>query len=141
MVNFLLHFIPDMVFHLLVVFGILGVIFSFSFPIPNAYKTTLQAACVLALTFAVFFEGVLFNEKRWAIQVAEAEKRVAELMVESEKVNTQLVSQLAENDRLQLENKYATRTEIVKVEKIINKSCTIDPNVIRIHNAAVRGRK
>jgi hypothetical protein len=135
--EFLFNFIPNMVFHLIVVFSILGVLLAFTLPIPNVYKIGIQFLSVLILVFGVYFEGALSNENQWKLKVAEAEKHIAELTIESENANTYLVAQLAENEKLQNEYKYATRTEIVKVEKIINKKCVIDPNVIRIHNSAV----
>jgi hypothetical protein len=139
MLEFLINFIPDAIFHMLVIVGILGVLASFLLTIiPGPYRILIQAVAITILAFALFFEGALSNQKNWELKIAEAEKHIIELQVQSEKANAELISQLAENEKLIEENKYATRTEIVRIEKVINKECKITPDVIRIHNNATR---
>lgn len=141
MLEFVLNWVPDMVFHLLVIFGILAVIMSFFVPLFGPYKVLLQAVAIIILSIALFFEGALSNEKNWQYKVAEAEARIAELSIQSEKANVKLVEQLAENERIQEELKYATRTEIVRVEKVINKGCVVAPDAIRVLNSAIKSNK
>lgn len=141
MLEFVLNWVPNMVFHLLVILGILAVIVSFFTPklMFGPYETVAQFAAVLILSVGLFFEGALSNERNWQYKIAEAEKHIAELMVESEQANVKLVEQLAENERIQAELQHATRTEIVRVEKVINKGCTVAPDAIRVLNSAIKG--
>lgn len=141
MLELILNWAPDMVFHLLVILGILAVVTSFFVPMFGPYKILLQVVTIILLSIALFFEGALSNEKNWQYKVAEAEAHIAELSIQSEQANVKLVEQLAENERIQEELKYATRTEIVRVEKVINKGCTVAPDAIRVLNSAIKSDK
>lgn len=141
MLEFILNWVPNMVFHLLVILGVLAVVTSFFVPIFGPYETLFQPLAVIILAVGVYFEGALSNEMNWRYKVAEAEAHIAELMAESEQANVKLIEQMAENERILAEMKHATRTEIVKVEKVINKGCSVDSNAIRIHNSAIKRHK
>ena len=77
----LLQWLPDWVFHLILLVGVLGLGASFVLkfiPFVDQYKLPIQVAAVILIVLGVYMEGAISNQAWWELRVAEAEKRVAE---------------------------------------------------------------
>jgi len=114
---FYLNFIPEWVFHLLLLIGFGGIIVS----------AVMRNALILPIAFfiltsALFVEGVVFGQADMRRQVAEMEAKIQTLTAESKQVNVQLVE------------KY--KTKIVKIkensDEIISMSISMLPSMIMI---------
>lgn len=122
---FYLNFIPEWVFHLLLLIGFGGIIVS----------AVMRNALILPIAFfifvsALFVEGVVFGQADMRRQVAEMEAKIQTLTAESKQVNVQLVE------------KY--KTNIVKIKeksneiiKYVDKYVTQYDNDCRVPNAFV----
>jgi molybdopterin-binding protein len=85
--------------------------------------------------------GAISNENEWKAKVAKLEKEFAESQVQTEKVNTEVIT------------KYVTKREVVyqKAEEQIryidreivkyNDICKLPSEVIKIHNEAAKAPK
>ena len=76
----ILNFLPDFIFHLIVLAGILGVIASFVcefIPFVAKYKLPIQVASTIALVIGIYFEGGIANEAKWQARVKELEAKIA----------------------------------------------------------------
>lgn len=135
----ILSFLPDFVFHLITLVGILGVVASFFFgfiPFVSTYKLPIQVASVILLVVGIYFEGGIANEDKWKQRVAEAEKKVLEIQVQSAEANTKLVDKIKENEKLRKERQNATQTIITQVVKQTDSQCTLSNGFVRVHDSA-----
>ena len=68
MTNFLLALLPEWVFFLSLVFGVLGVLASFILtviPLVKHYKLIIQVISIVLLVIGVWFQGAIANERIW----------------------------------------------------------------------------
>lgn len=135
----ILNVLPDFIFHTIVIFGVLGVVASFFFtfvPFISKYKLPVQIVSIIALVIGIYFEGAISNQNHWELKVAEAEKHVLELQVQSSEANTKLAEQIAENEKLRKDKKYATQTIVTQVVSKYDSNCTLSNAFVRVHNSA-----
>ena len=140
----ILQWLPDWIFYAILTLGILGYLVTYLLkfiPIPAlfVYRTPIQLLSVLMIVFGVYMAGSIANEQAWKERVAQLEKEYAESQVQSEKINTEVVT------------KYITKREVVKQkgEEVIryidreivkyNEVCKLPNEVIKIHNEAAKG--
>jgi hypothetical protein len=129
---------PTYIIHSFTILIIIATVAIFTIPIPETYKKVYQISIVLLLGVVLFVEGSISNEAKWKLKIAEAEKKIAEIAQQSAEANTKLAETTAENERLIEEVKNASKTEIIKVEKVINRDCKVHPNAIQAHNQSLR---
>lgn len=140
----ILQWLPDWVFYGILIVGLLGYLITYllkfiPLPVLYVYRTPIQIVSVLMIVFGVYMAGSIANENAWKERVAQLEKEYAESKVESEKVNTEVVT------------KYITKREVIKQkgEEVVryidreivkyNEVCKLPDEVIKIHNDAAKG--
>lgn len=123
--------------HGIALIAILVLIFSNFIPI--VYKLPSQVVAVVLICFSLFYLGVANEKKEWAIQVAEAKQKIAELEAKSEKVTTQIVVKYV--DRIKTIEKEG---KVQYVDRYITKendaACVIPDGFVRLHNDSVEGK-
>ena len=138
----LLNFLPDWIFHAVVLAGVVGLVASFILgfiPFVKQYKIVIQAAATLLLVLGIFFEGANYNEAVWQQKVAALNVKIAEIEAKSGKETIKVVT------------KYVTKVqkveqngqEIIKfIPQLItekdNSACTIPNSFVVLHNAAAK---
>lgn len=135
----LINFIPDWVFHLFVLSGLLIFVSSLvlgAIPFIKTYKLPVQALGIVVLCAGLFFEGALYCNATWNEKVVELEKKVAAAQIESAQSNTKIVT------------KYITRVEKAKdntnenikyVEQYVaadDDKCNVPNSVVVLHDSA-----
>lgn len=135
----IINWLPEFVFHLIFLAGILGTIAGFVLgfiPFVSKYKFPIQVISLLVLSLGVYIEGGLAEKHKWELRVKEMEAKVAEAQAKSEKVNTQIVE------------KVITQTNTIKIKgdkiieyidrevKVFDSTCKIPDSGIRAHNLA-----
>lgn len=140
----ILQWLPDWVFYGILIVGLLGYLITYllkfiPLPVLYVYRTPIQIVSVLMIVFGVYMAGSIANENAWKERVAQLEKEYAESKVESEKVNSEVVT------------KYITKREVIKQkgEEVVryidreivkyNEVCKLPDEVIKIHNDAAKG--
>lgn len=140
----ILSFLPDFIFHLITIAGVLGIIASFFFgfiPFVSQYKLPIQVVSVIVLAFGLFMEGAISNENAWQLKVKELEAKVAKAEALSQKENVKIVEKIITKTQIVKEQgqeviKYIDR-ELVKYDN----QCVIPQEFIKAHNDAVGGAK
>ena len=140
----MLQFLPDFIFHLITLAGILGIVASFFFgfiPFVSQYKLPIQVGSIIALVIGLYFEGGIANEAIWQAKIKEMEVKVAEAQAKSAAENTKLVEKIVYKDKIIKERgqdiiKYV-ETEIVKY----NDQCVIPKEFITAINKAAEQPK
>ena len=99
----LLQWLPDWVFHLILLVGLLGLGFSFLlkfFPSAAPYKVLIQVVASLMIVLGVYMEGAISNQSWWELRVAEAEKRVAEAEKKAAEANGKIEYVIVEKTKV-----------------------------------------
>ena len=140
----ILNFLPDWIFHFILLAGIGGLIASYLMkfiPFVYMYKTPIQIVSIVAIVGSTFMIGAAWNDQAWKDRVAELEKKVAEAEVKSAEENVKIVTKLV------------TKIEIVKVRgeetiKYIDKEivkyndrCEIPNELVNVLNDAAEQPK
>ena len=98
----ILNWLPDFVFHLIVIIGILGLLASqfFSFiPFVSTYTLPIKIVSIVLLVIGVWFEGGISNNNSWLLKVKELETKLARAETQSAQVNTILVEKIVEKEK------------------------------------------
>ena len=98
----ILNILPDWIFHLIVIIGLLGLLGSFFFgfiPFFGRYTLPIKIVSILLLIIGVWFEGGISNNNAWLEKIHALEKKIAEAEIKSAQANTKLVSQIAEKNK------------------------------------------
>ena len=141
----LMNFLPDWIFHAVLVVGTLGLIASFILnfiPTFKLYHLPIQVISVLLIIVGVWFEGAMSNQAAWEARVAEMQVKVAEAEAKSAETNTKIVTKTVKQLELVRTRgddiiNYVDR-EVVKDREVIKfvENCPIPQIIINTHNAA-----
>jgi hypothetical protein len=132
----ILNFIPDIVFHAIVIAGILGMIASFFLgymPFISLYKTPIQIISVIILVFGVWVEGANSNNESWKLKVKELEAKVSQAQIKSNEINTKLVEKIAENQKIIKDKKNENSKAIIKY---VTDDCRLSNVAVILHNSS-----
>jgi hypothetical protein len=135
----ILEWLPDFVFHLIVIAGVLGILAAqfFTFlPFVSQYTTPIRIVSIILLVVGIWFEGGISNEAKWQARVTELQLKVAEAEKQSAKQNTIIVEKIVTKTQLIKEKgdnviKYIDR-ELVKYDN----QCVIPDEFVKAHNDA-----
>jgi len=141
----LMNFLPNWIFHAVLVVGTLGLIASFILnfiPSFKLYHLPIQIISVLLIAIGVWFEGAMSNQAAWEARVAEMQVKVAESEAKSAETNTKIVTKTVKKLELVRTRgddiiNYVDR-EVVKDREVIKfvENCPIPQIIINTHNAA-----
>ena len=141
----LMNFLPDWIFHAILLAGVLGLLASFVLkfiPFFSTYNLLIQVGAIVLIVFGVWFEGAMSNQAEWEAKVAEMEVKVAEAEAKSQEENVKIITKTVKQLELVRTRgqdiiKYVDR-EVVKDREVIKfvENCPIPEIIISTHNAA-----
>ena len=142
----IISFLPEWVFHLIFVLGIVGVVAGFALgfiPFVRQYKLPIQIIGLLTLVLGVYLEGGLADYKEWEAKVKDMEAKLAVAEEKSKTANAQVQEKVVEKTKVIREKgkdiiKYIDR-EVVKNEEVVKyvERCPAIPAaIIEEHNKA-----
>lgn len=139
----ILNWVPDIAFHLILSIGILGLIASFFLgfiPFIFTYKIPVQIVSILLIVCGVWFEGVLSANDVWEQKVSELEVKLAQAEKQSSDLNTLLVEEMLENQKRIIEVVSANKKYLDSIKVKVDKDCKIGSDVISIHNSSAKNK-
>lgn len=139
---FILQFIPDFVFHLMLLISIAGLaasIFLKFIPFVAQYLFPIQVISSILLVFSIFMEGAISNNHTWEARVAELKAQVVKAEAESADANAKLKEALSAADAKITEAQAVTKKSIEQNAANINKECRVNDISLQLYNQAVRG--
>jgi len=142
--TWLFNFVPDWIFHLIVLVGILGLLASTFFgfiPFISKYLLPVKVVSIILLVIGVWFEGALSNNASWMYKVHALEKKVAEAEAKSARANTDLVTQIAKKNKEIASMQVSIKNRIRELTPTMDSVCEVPASVIDILNDAARGTK
>ena len=138
----ILKFLPDFVFHLIFITGLLGLGASFVLkfvPFVTQYRVPIQVAASILIAIGLYMEGAISDNNAWVARVHEMEKKVAQAEAKSADANTRLVTELAKNREKIAANQQAVKQAIQQNIQAINRQCKLTDVSVDMYNQAVRG--
>ena len=138
----LLTFLPDFVFHLIILVSVLGLVAGIFFgfiPFVNEYALPIKVGSIILLVIGMWFEGGISNNNSWLEKVHALEKKVAESEVKSAEANTKLVSEIAEKNKQIAKAQSDLKNRIKESANSIDSQCKIPSVAINILNDAAIG--
>jgi hypothetical protein len=141
----LMNFLPNWIFHAILLAGVLGLVASFVLkfiPFISTYTLPIQVGSILLLVLGVWFEGAMSNQAEWEARVAAMQVKVAEAEAKSAEANVQIVTKIVKKTKRIHEKGDAIITyidrEVVKNNEVIKfvENCPIPDIIIKTHNAA-----
>jgi len=140
----IVNFLPDFVFHLMLIAGLLALAGSFvldSVPFVSTNAKAIQLASAVVLAIAVFFEGAISDNAAWSARVAKLEKQVVAAESKSRETNTVIKYQYRDKIRTVKETQVVVQDRIVEEAAKIDAECKIGPEVVSILNQAAGVKK
>ena len=138
----ILKFLPDLVFHLIFVAGLLGLAASLVFkfiPFVSQYRLPILVVSSIMIAVGLYMEGAISDNTAWVDRVHAMEKKVAEAEAKSADANTKLVTELARNREKIAANQAAVSQAIQQNIQAINRQCKLTDVSVEMYNQAVRG--
>jgi len=149
-IMWLLSLLPDWVYHLITIAGVLGLIAAWVLkfiPFVSTYRLPIQVGSVIAVLFGVWMEGGIVNEAKWQARVKELEEKVAVAEAQSKETNTKIVTKVITKTQIVRTRgqdivKYVDR-EIVKYDTKFAPGgvCEIPQEFIKAHNDSAEAPK
>jgi translation elongation factor EF-Tu-like GTPase len=146
----LLEFLPNWVFHVLLIVGVLGLLASVVLkfiPVIKTYDFPVKVISILLIMTGVWFDGAMSNQAAWEARVAEMQVKVAEAEAQSEKTNVKIITKVVNKTQIVRTRgediiKYVDR-EIVKYDTKFAPGgvCEIPKEFIKAHNDAAEAPK
>ena len=125
--------------HTTLIIGIIGLLISWvlSFvPLVGRYRLPIQVVSVILFSVSLWFEGSLSKDRQWKAKVEELEAKLAVAKIESEKINTEVITQVVTQKQV-IKEKGKTVIEYIDREVVkYDSSCPLPSDVISAHNAA-----
>lgn len=140
----LLQWLPDWVFHLILLVGVLGLGASFVLkfiPFVDQYKLPIQVAAVILIVLGVYMEGAISNQAWWEQRVAEAELRVKKAERKAAEANGKIEYVIVEKTKVVEVVDRKVQQQIRDLANKMDQRCYIIPEVNTIHNDAATARK
>lgn len=96
----IISFLPDWIFHLVVLAGVALIVISFIFsavPFIKNYRIPILVAGLIVSCIGFFFEGQNYSNASWIAKVQELELKVAAAQAKSAKENVRIITKYKEN--------------------------------------------
>ena len=133
----LLSFIPDFVYHLLLLASIvaLGACYILKMiPFISGNVEIIRVISIVVMIFSVWMEGGIANEAKWAARVAELEIKVAKAEKEAAEANGKIETVYVDRVKIVKEVQYVVKNRIAKNAAKLDLTCKVDPLAIDILN-------
>jgi len=139
----ILSFLPDVFFHILLGASILVFLVSTLFnniPFIGGYTKLIQIISIVCLVFAVWMEGGIAKDNEYKEKIKELQQKISKAEVDSQALNNKLfeemLKQQQEIKRITDTNKSRMRAQAATLDL----HCKVEQSVINILNDAARNR-
>lgn len=140
----LLNWLPNWVFHLILLVGVLGLVASWVLkrvPFVETWGLQIQVAAIILTILGVWYEGGIAKDREYKERIAALELKVSRAETAAAEANTRLVESLAKKDQEIKEVTTANQQRLRDLAAQLNRTCTINQDVVNILNNAAKNRK
>lgn len=138
----ILNFLPNIVFHIILAIGILGLlcsVFLKFIPALFPYKLPIQVISIIALIIGIWYEGGIAKDNEYKAKTEEYEQKILIAQALSESYNAQLQYAISQNEKKIANLSAANRKKLKELSEKLNRECKVDTPVINLLNNAARG--
>jgi hypothetical protein len=140
----ILKWLPDFVFYLILLAGLVGLAASFVLkfvPFVSLYRAPIQWVAGIVTAFGLYMTGAISDNNAWLARVADLEQKVAVAEAKSQAENVKIVTKIVTkreyyrikgNDIVQ----YVDR-EVAKYDN----TCPVPKEVVKAHNDAAGDKR
>lgn len=140
----ILNWLPDFVFHLMLLVGLvaIGASFVLSFiPFVVQYKLPIQVAGIILTVVAVWYEGGIAKDAEYKARIAEMELKISKAETAAAEANTKLAEQILKEQARIKDLTETNKKRLKELAEKLNKQCSVDQAVINVLNDAAKNRK
>ena len=140
----ILKWLPDFVFYLILLAGLAGIAASFVLkfvPFVAQYRIPIQWAAGIMTAFGLYMTGAISDNNAWLARVAELEKQVVVAEAKSKETNTVIQYQYRDKVRTIKETQVVVQERIVKEAARMDAECKVSTEAVSILNQAAGGKK
>jgi len=137
----ILNWLPDAVFHLILIVGVLALLAGWALrmvPLVAKYSLPIQVAGILLTILGVWYEGGIAKDTEWKAKVAELEIKVAQAETKAAQVNTRIVTKVVTKTRVIKEKGETVIQYIDREVKSADATCKIPTTAIIAHDASAQ---
>ena len=139
-----LNFLPDWFFQLILLAGIGGLIASYLMkfiPFVYMYRTPIQIGSIVAIVVGTFMLGAVWNDEEWRRRVAEMEQKVAAAEAKSAEENVKIITKIVKKTEVVRIKGEETIKYIDKEVVKYNDRCEIPNELVNALNTAAEQPK
>ena len=140
----IVELLPDWVFHLILLAGIVGTTAGFvlgMIPVIKQYIIPIRVISIILVVFGLFLEGALFDNQTWQLRVKEVEAKLAIAEAESAKANNKITEKSNTQNNKQKEKTVIVKQYIDREVKRYDNQCVIPNEFIKAHNDSAERAK
>ena len=139
----MLNFLPDIVFHIILGASILIFLVSTLFsnvPFLGGYIKLIQIISIVCLVFAVWMEGGIAKDNEYKEKIKELQQKISKAEVDSEALNNKLYEAMLKHEQEIKDINDANRSRLKSKSSTLNLECKVNQDVIDILNDSARNR-
>ena len=137
--SWLISFLPDWVFHIIIFLGISSLIASAilkRLPTLHTYSFITYFAGLVLIVSGVWFEGGLNEKSNWEQRVKELETKVQVAEAKSQQVNTVIETQIVERVKIVKDTKNANKETAKLIASQLDSKCIVPESTVMLINSA-----
>jgi len=139
----LLSFLPDAFFHILLGASILVFLVSTLFsnvPFLGGYTKLVQIISIVCLVFSVWMEGGIAKDNEYKEKIKALQQQIDKAKVESDALNNKLFEEMLKYQREIKSISDTNRIRLKDKSDTLNSECKVNQDVINILNDSARNR-
>lgn len=140
---FLLNFLPDAFFHILLGVSILTFLVSTLFsniPFMGGYTKLVQIISIVILVFCVWMEGGIAKDREYKEKIEALQQQIAKAKVESDSLNNKLFEEMLKHQQEVKSINDTNKLRLKDQSNLLNSQCKVNQDVINILNDSARNR-
>jgi len=139
----LLSFLPDAVFHILLGASILVFVASTLFnniPFMGGQAKLIQIISIVCLVFSVWMEGGIAKDNEYKEKIKALQQQIDKAKVESDALNNKLFAEMLKHQQEVKSISDTNRNRLKDKSGTLNSECKVNQDVINILNDSARNR-
>ena len=140
----IVEFLPNWVFHLILLACIVGTTAGFvlgMIPVIKQYIIPIRVISIILVVFGLFLEGALLDNQTWQLRVKEVEAKLAIAEAESAKANNKITEKSNIQNNKQKEKTVIVKQYIDREVKRYDNQCVIPNEFVKAHNDSAERAK
>jgi hypothetical protein len=137
--SWLVNFLPEWVFHIVIFLGISSLIASAilkKLPALYTYSFVSYLTGLFLIVSGVWFEGALTEKSNWEEKVKELETKVQIAESKSQQVNTVIETQIVERVKIVKDTKNANKETAKLIARQLDDRCVVPESTVMLINSA-----